>query len=45
MYGSIQSGELDFARYFEQVVARAAGLVARLLDRFGLGDTGRAAED
>ena len=34
----MQSGELDFARYLQQIIGRAAGVVDGWLDRFGLTD-------
>lgn len=38
MYKRIQSGEVSFARYFDQIVAVLPGWVTRWLDSFGLGD-------
>jgi predicted PurR-regulated permease PerM len=40
----IQSGELNFVRYFEQILARLPDWVERLLDRFGIGDLGALQE-
>ena len=40
VYRGIRSGEIDFARQFEQVVAALPGWVGSTLDRFGLGDIG-----
>ncbi|MDB6002116.1 MAG: rane protein, partial [Rhizobacter sp.] len=34
----VQSGDLNFARYFEQIVAALPSRVLDVLDRFGLGD-------
>jgi predicted PurR-regulated permease PerM len=34
----VQSGELDFARYFERIVAALPAPVIELLDRYGLAD-------
>ena len=39
-YGRIQSGEINFARYFEQIVAALPGWIGRLLERFGVSDMG-----
>jgi predicted PurR-regulated permease PerM len=39
-YGRIQSGELSFAHFFDQIVGALPGWVGRLLERFGLGDLG-----
>jgi len=39
-YDRIQSGEISFARYFEQIVAALPDWVGRLLNRFGLTDMG-----
>ena len=36
----MQSGEISFVRYFEQIVAALPAWVAGLLDRLGLGDLG-----
>jgi predicted PurR-regulated permease PerM len=38
VYRRIQTGEINFARYFEQVVAALPAWVGGVLDRFGLGD-------
>ncbi|HYC46919.1 MAG TPA: AI-2E family transporter [Burkholderiales bacterium] len=37
VYVRIQSGELDFARYFQQVLGALPGWASGLLDRFGIG--------
>ena len=39
-YGRMQSGEISFARYFEQIVAALPDWVGRLLNRFGVADMG-----
>ena len=38
VYRRVKSGELDFARYFSQIVAALPTWVARLLERFGVFD-------
>jgi len=38
IYGRVQSGELSFARYFEQIVGALPDWVGRLLNWFDLGD-------
>jgi predicted PurR-regulated permease PerM len=38
IYRRIQSGDLDFARYFEQIVAALPAWAASLLERLGLND-------
>ena len=38
VYRRVKSGELDFARYFSQIVAALPGWVGRLLERFGVFD-------
>jgi predicted PurR-regulated permease PerM len=40
MFQRIQSGEISFARYFQQIVAVLPAWVAGLLDRFGIADIG-----
>ena len=40
VYEKMQSGEIDFGRYFERIVAALPAWVGRLLERFGLGDVG-----
>ncbi|MEO8079331.1 MAG: AI-2E family transporter [Caldimonas sp.] len=38
VYKKIQSGEMNFARYFDQILAVAPSWATGLLDRFGLND-------
>ena len=38
VYRRMQSGEIDFARYFSQIVAALPGWMGRLLERFGVFD-------
>lgn len=40
VYGRLRSGELDFARYFQQVMDALPAWASGLLDRFGLADLG-----
>ena len=40
IYRRIQSGEINFAQYFEQMVAVLPSWLTNLLDRFGLGEMG-----
>ena len=40
VYLKMQSGEIDFGRYFERIVAALPAWVGQLLERFGLGDIG-----
>ena len=40
IYRRLQSGELNFARYFEQIVAALPSWAASLLERFGLNNIG-----
>jgi predicted PurR-regulated permease PerM len=43
-YGKVQSGEVDFARFFRQVHEVLPGLVTDLLDRYGLASLGALQE-
>ena len=40
LYSKMQSGEIDFGRYFERIVAALPAWVGRLLESSGLGDIG-----
>ena len=38
LYARVKSGEVNFGRYFEQIVAAMPGWMSGLMDRFGLID-------
>lgn len=44
IYSRVQSGEIDFARYFDEVIAALPGWVSTPLERFGITDFAAARE-